>query len=257
MSSLGSFASIWRCQSYFRFSLIADLRHHAHNRGGSQASRRSHRLHVGAAHLGFRTDASPACPRGRARWRPVAGRIEVDRMPATLFLDREGSLGVVPQAVSGDVGRGPPRRPPAVLRRSRAACRQGCIQGLSGATARDRLGGLRQGAVRRAQAGVALSVALHPHRIAISNRRLVSADENGVTFKYKDYRIEGPARYKTMTPATDEFIRRFLIHVLPKGFHRIRHYGLLATGARADNIARARELLAVPKPRNDAASAAS
>jgi len=59
--------------------------------------------------------------------------------------------------------------------------------------------------------------------IAISNRRLLSADENGVTFKYKDYRIEGPARYKTMTLATDEFIRRFLIHVLPKGFHRIRH----------------------------------
>jgi Putative transposase/Transposase zinc-binding domain len=97
----------------------------------------------------------------------------------------------------------------------------------------------------------------YTHRIAISNRRLVSAGENGVTFKYKDYRIEGPGRYKTMTLATDEFIRRFLVHVLPKGFHRIRHYGLLASGNRADNIARARELLAVPKPRNDAASAGS
>ena len=86
----------------------------------------------------------------------------------------------------------------------------------------------------------------YTHRIAISNRRLVSADEKGVTFKYKDYRIEGPARYKTMTLATDEFIRRFLIHVLPKGFHRIRHYGLLASGNRAANIAHARELLAVP-----------
>jgi hypothetical protein len=95
----------------------------------------------------------------------------------------------------------------------------------------------------------------YTHRIAISNRRLVSAGENGVTFKYKDYRIEGPGRYKTMTLATDEFIRRFLVHVLPKGFHRIRHYGLLANGNRAGNIARARELLAVPKPRNDAASA--
>jgi Putative transposase/Transposase zinc-binding domain len=84
----------------------------------------------------------------------------------------------------------------------------------------------------------------YTHRIAISNRRLVAADHKGVTFKYKDYRIEGPARYKTMTLATDEFIRRFLIHVLPKGFHRIRHYGLLATGARAANIAH--ELLAVP-----------
>jgi len=86
----------------------------------------------------------------------------------------------------------------------------------------------------------------YTHRIAISNRRLLSADENGVTFNYKDYRIEGPARYKTMTLVTDEFIRRFLIHVLPKGFHRIRHYGLLANGAQAANIAHARELLAMP-----------
>jgi hypothetical protein len=86
----------------------------------------------------------------------------------------------------------------------------------------------------------------YTHRIAISNRRLVSADQNGVTFKYKDYRIEGPGRYKTMTLATDEFIRRFLIHVLPKGFHRIRHYGLLANTNRAANIAHARELLAMP-----------
>ena len=88
----------------------------------------------------------------------------------------------------------------------------------------------------------------YTHRIAISNRRLVSANENGVAFRYKDYRIEGPARTKTMTLATDEFIRRFLIHVLPKGFHRIRHYGLLASGNRAKNIARARELLAMPAP---------
>jgi hypothetical protein len=86
----------------------------------------------------------------------------------------------------------------------------------------------------------------YTHRIAISNHRLLSADENGVAFKYKDYRIEGPGRYKTMTLATDEFIRRFLIHVLPKGFHRIRHYGLLASSNRAANIAHARKLLAVP-----------
>jgi hypothetical protein len=86
----------------------------------------------------------------------------------------------------------------------------------------------------------------YTHRIAISNRRLLSADENGVTFKYKDYRIEGSPRYKTMTLATDEFIRRFLIHVLPKGFHRIRHYGLLASSNRAANLAHARTLLAVP-----------
>ena len=83
----------------------------------------------------------------------------------------------------------------------------------------------------------------YTHRIAISNRRLVAWDDTGVTFKWKDYRLEGSERYKTMTLAVGEFIRRFLMHVLPKRFHRIRHYGLFANGARADNIARARELL--------------
>ena len=92
-------------------------------------------------------------------------------------------------------------------------------------------------------------LARYTHRVAISNRRLIAADETGVTFKYKDYRIEGPPRYKTMTLAAHEFIRRFLIHVLPAGFHRIRHYGLFANGSRADNIARARELLNVPMPK--------
>jgi hypothetical protein len=88
----------------------------------------------------------------------------------------------------------------------------------------------------------------YTHRVAISNRRLLAADENGVTFTYKDYRIDGPSRYKTMTLATNEFIRRFLIHILPKGLHRIRHYGLLAKANCAANIARARELLAAPSP---------
>jgi Putative transposase len=86
----------------------------------------------------------------------------------------------------------------------------------------------------------------YTHRVAISNRRLVAADDGGVSFRCKDYRIEGPGRWKTMTLTPHEFIRRFLTHVLPCGFHRIRHYGLLASGTRAVNIARARELLAVP-----------
>jgi len=88
----------------------------------------------------------------------------------------------------------------------------------------------------------------YTHRVAISNRRLIACDHRGVTFKYKDYRADGSARYGVMTLATPEFIRRFLMHVLPKGFHRIRHYGLFASGSRAENIARARELLATPKP---------
>jgi Putative transposase/Transposase zinc-binding domain len=89
-------------------------------------------------------------------------------------------------------------------------------------------------------------LARYTHRVAISNSRLISADDAGVTFKWKDYRLEGPHRSKLMTLATHEFIRRFLIHVLPRGFRRIRHYGLLANGNRAANIARARELLALP-----------
>jgi hypothetical protein len=92
-------------------------------------------------------------------------------------------------------------------------------------------------------------LARYTHRVAISNSRLIGADEKGVTFKVKDYRIEGPARHKTMTVAPGEFIRRFMLHVLPKGFHRIRHYGLLASsGAKADTIARARELIAEAAP---------
>jgi len=98
----------------------------------------------------------------------------------------------------------------------------------------------------------------YTHRVAISNSRLIAADRNGVTFKYKDYRVDGSARHKVMTLATNEFIRRFLIHVLPKGFHRIRHYGLFASGSRAENIATARQLLAGPIPKtkpDDAAGA--
>ena len=93
----------------------------------------------------------------------------------------------------------------------------------------------------------------YTHRVAISNSRLIACDQQGVTFRWKDYRIEGCDRYKLMTLATDEFIRRFLIHVLPRGFHRIRHYGLLTKAACADNIARARELLAVPTPQAEPA----
>lgn len=88
----------------------------------------------------------------------------------------------------------------------------------------------------------------YTHRVAISNRRLISFDETGVTFRYKDYRRDDAERQRTMTLAPDEFIRRFLLHVLPKGFHRIRHYGLLATAGRKANVARARKLLAAPVP---------
>ncbi len=99
-------------------------------------------------------------------------------------------------------------------------------------------------------------LARYTHRVAISNRRLVALNDKGVTFKWKDYRLEGRERYGVMTLDTHEFIRRFLMHVLPQGFHRIRYYGLLTSPTRAKNIARIRELLAVPLIPIDAIKAA-
>jgi hypothetical protein len=88
----------------------------------------------------------------------------------------------------------------------------------------------------------------YTHRVAISNRRLLACDDRGVTFRWKDYRAQGSTRHKTMTLMTDEFMRRFLLHVLPVGFHRIRHYGLLANANRKTHIAAARDLLHQPAP---------
>jgi hypothetical protein len=90
----------------------------------------------------------------------------------------------------------------------------------------------------------------YTHRVAIANSRLIALDHNAVTFKWKDYRAKGRQRQKLMTLAPGEFIRRFLIHVLPSRFHRIRHYGLFGNGGRADNLARARKLLQVPAPQD-------
>ena len=105
-------------------------------------------------------------------------------------------------------------------------------------------------------------LARYTHRVAIANSRLVSLDAHGVSFRWKDYRAQtcGKAWIKTMTLPADEFLRRFLLHVLPSGFHRIRHYGLLAAGARAD-IGRIRTLIGQPsaktapadEPANDGA----
>jgi Putative transposase len=91
----------------------------------------------------------------------------------------------------------------------------------------------------------------YTRRVAISNRRFVAADDAGIAFRWKDYRLNGPHRWKTMRLHTQEFIRRFLIHVLPKGFHRIRHYGLFASTNRAEAIATARALLNVAPPDAD------
>jgi len=94
----------------------------------------------------------------------------------------------------------------------------------------------------------------YTHRVAISNRRLIALDERSVTFKVKDYRIEGPGRYTTMTLGIGEFIRRFLTHVLPKGFHRIRHYGLFASSRRTPTIEAVRKLLNLASPADEQTS---
>ncbi len=91
----------------------------------------------------------------------------------------------------------------------------------------------------------------YTHRVAISNSRLIRMDQRSVTFRVKDYRVQGSGRHTTMTLETTEFIRRFLIHVLPKGQHRIRHYGFFGNGNRAANIAVIRELLWVKAPDTD------
>jgi hypothetical protein len=94
-------------------------------------------------------------------------------------------------------------------------------------------------------AAVLAYLSRYTHRVAISNSRLLALDERGVTFRWKDYRAKGHTRHKTMTLSADEFMRRFLLHVLPSGFHRIRHYGLLANGERNGNLAKVRTLLNV------------
>jgi hypothetical protein len=103
------------------------------------------------------------------------------------------------------------------------------------------MGGLWQAAL--GLEAVLAYLSRYTHRVAISNTRLVSADAATVAFRWKDYRIKSGGRRRVMRLATDEFIRRFLIHAPPDGFHRIRHYGLFASAARKANLAKIRALL--------------
>ncbi len=96
------------------------------------------------------------------------------------------------------------------------------------------------------QQAVLAYLSRYTHRVAISNQRLIALDERGVTFRWKDYRAKGGTWVKAMTLSAFEFMRRFLLHVLPSGFHRIRHYGLLANAGRNRNLALVRQLLQVP-----------
>lgn len=93
----------------------------------------------------------------------------------------------------------------------------------------------------------------YTHRVAIANSRLLSTDGNNITFKWKDYRLKGRERYSTLTLRCDEFIRRFLIHILPSRFHRIRHYGFLSNTVRAEQLQKVRDALNIKPPEPDAA----
>ena len=203
------------------------------------------RHHRRASHMGLGDDASSAHPHDRARRRPLGRRHALDRHAGQASSCRSGCCRGCSAGCSSRCS--PPRMPRAGSRFFGALETLAVPRAFAAFVKRQR----RAEWVTYAKApfagpkAVLAYLARYTHRIAISNRRLIRADADGVTFTYKDYRVEGPGRYKTMTLATHEFIRRFLMHVLPKGFHRIRHYGLLANGNRAAMIAKARELLAM------------
>src|ERR1700731_1210390 len=232
------------------------IRDHAHHRSRSQASRRSHWHLVRPPHLGLGDDPSPACTHDRAGRAVLTRRKALGLMSATLLPVSGGAVSLVPPVVPGQAPRRLSGRCAAVLRQACPTDRSASIRRLSGAVVEHKLGGLLQTPLRGTE-GVLRYLARYTHRVAISNRRLIACDDKGVTFKWKDYRLQGRERYKIMTLATHEFIRRFLMHVLPAGFHRIRYYGLLASGKRADTIARARQLLTLPIIPVDAIKAAN
>jgi hypothetical protein len=100
-------------------------------------------------------------------------------------------------------------------------------------------------------------VGRYTHRVAISNHRLLDMDGGHVRFTYKDYRADPPDASKTMTLAAPEFIRRFLLHVLSTGFHRIRYYGFLGARHRREKLTRCRQLLGSTPPRTTPTEATS
>jgi hypothetical protein len=199
--------------------------------------------------MGIGDDPSSPSPHHRARRRPVAGRRALDLLPARLLPARARALAPVPQAL--------PRRLSALHAAGRLAF-HGDLADLAEADAfAAMLAPLRRADwvvyAKRPFGGpeaVLAYLARYTHRVAIANSRLVAMDRHGVTFRWKDYRARsaGKTWRKTMTLTAPEFIRRFLLHVLPDGFHRIRHYGLLASSRRAETIARIRQIIAAPTP---------
>jgi Putative transposase len=168
-------------------------------------------------------------------------------LQAQLSAAGAGAVAPVPAALPDRTGRRLRGGPAAVLRRDRGPSRHEAFAAHLAPLRRKNWFVYAKPPFAEPEAVLA-HLARYTHRIAIANSRLIALGERGVTFRHKDYRRNGQARYRTMTLSADEFVRRFLLHVLPKGFHRIRHYGLLASPASEANIARARELIAAPMP---------
>ena len=210
------------------------------------SSRRAHRHHRRAPHLGLGDDAPSAHPHDRAGRRHFAGWHALGVVPAGLSAAGPCPVQTVPPPVPDAAACTSCRRRGSPSSVTTPGCARNAPSRHLVARLRKKHWVVYAKPPFGGPEAVLAYLSRYTHRVAISNRRLISLDESGVTFRYKDYRRDGAERYRTMTLTTDEFIRRFLLHVLPKGFHRIRHYGLLASAARRANVARARALLAVP-----------
>ena len=206
--------------------------------------------------MGIGDNSSSTCAHDRTRRRHLAGWTAVDLLPGELPVVRQSSLTPVPASVPRDAGQGTRGRAAGLLWpampnwRSRTRSRTS-----SDRSARPNGSSMPNG---HSVDPTRCSATSHATPTASPSRTggWSAADQHHVAFRYKDYRVAQNARlrhdhaerWKTMTLRTDEFIRRFLSHVLPKGFHRIRHYGLIANGDRVANVARARQLLDLPVP---------
>ncbi len=212
-----------------------------HHRRRSQASGRANRRHRGAPYLGSDPAASSAHSLRGARRRPLARRHALDRLPPRLLPAGARAVAPVPPTVPAE-----PRR----MHSTPASCASSATlpvlpSATAFATGLDQLRRIEWVVYAKPPFGgpeqVLAYLGRYTHRVAIANSRLVSLSDGKVRFAWKDYRQDG--KTKVMTLDADEFIRRFLLHALPDGFHRIRHYGFLANGQRGDNLALCRRLL--------------
>ncbi len=200
------------------------------------------------AHHRRRSRAPSAPPHDRGGRRDIARRHALGALQTRtrLPLASAGAVPSVPTALPVAARRCPTRRAGGRSSAISTTCANGRPSPHTSRHSEERTGSSTPSRPSAGLEAVLAYLARYTHHVAVSDSRVLGLDERGVTFRYKDYRRNGQARYRPMTLATNEFIRRFLLHVLPKAFHRIRHYGLLASATCKTNIARARELIAAP-----------